>query len=176
MAEEDLIFGKNRHFFGGIEPSNMKGFSVYLEPYRWTHETVYSGTAFCMVWCWDKWGRMSNRGSSGRIALAVLWPFVLTGYRLQLARLPMKSNTKFWTGISTGYMLLETIYGEQKSDWTRPHPVGFFSECLCGKHGISCWPKSRKITDDDWHTKFVNIDGTISDHMWRKGFWLSTSS
>ena len=70
---------------------------------------------------------MSNRGSSGSIALAVLWPFVLTGYRLQLARLPMKSNTKFWTGFSTGYMLLETIYNEQKSDWTRPHPVGFFS-------------------------------------------------
>ena len=28
MAEEDLIFGKNRHLFGGIEPSNMKKFSV----------------------------------------------------------------------------------------------------------------------------------------------------
>lgn len=28
MAEEDLIFGKNRHFFGGIEPSNMLGFVV----------------------------------------------------------------------------------------------------------------------------------------------------
>ena len=28
MAEEDLIFGKNRHFFGGIEPSNMLAFSV----------------------------------------------------------------------------------------------------------------------------------------------------
>ena len=28
MAEEDLIFGKNRHFFGGIEPSNMKEFTT----------------------------------------------------------------------------------------------------------------------------------------------------
>lgn len=28
MAEEDLIFGKNRHLFGGIEPSNMLKFSV----------------------------------------------------------------------------------------------------------------------------------------------------
>lgn len=28
MAEEDLIFGKNRHFFGGIEPDNMKTFTV----------------------------------------------------------------------------------------------------------------------------------------------------
>ena len=28
MAEEDLIFGKNRHFFGGIEPSNMQAFNV----------------------------------------------------------------------------------------------------------------------------------------------------
>lgn len=28
MAEEDLIFGKNRHFFGGIEPSNMKELRV----------------------------------------------------------------------------------------------------------------------------------------------------
>lgn len=28
MAEEDLIFGKNRHFFGGIEPSNMITFNA----------------------------------------------------------------------------------------------------------------------------------------------------
>ncbi len=28
MAEEDLIFGKNRHLFGGIEPSNMIAFSA----------------------------------------------------------------------------------------------------------------------------------------------------
>src|SRR5574344_1486102 len=31
MAEEDLIFGKNRHFFGGIEPSNMVAFSAALD-------------------------------------------------------------------------------------------------------------------------------------------------
>ena len=30
MAEEDLIFGKNRHFFGGIEPSNMRVFGVAI--------------------------------------------------------------------------------------------------------------------------------------------------
>lgn len=29
MAEEDLIFGKNRHFFGGIEPSNMRKFQAF---------------------------------------------------------------------------------------------------------------------------------------------------
>lgn len=28
MAEEDLIFGKNRHLFGGLAPSYMKNFSV----------------------------------------------------------------------------------------------------------------------------------------------------
>ncbi len=28
MAEEDLIFGKNRHFFGGIEPSTMRAFNA----------------------------------------------------------------------------------------------------------------------------------------------------
>ena len=34
MAEEDLIFGKNRHFFGGIEPSNMLAFSaVFVAQY-----------------------------------------------------------------------------------------------------------------------------------------------
>lgn len=31
MAEEDLIFGKNRHFFGGIEPSNMLAFNAVTE-------------------------------------------------------------------------------------------------------------------------------------------------
>lgn len=29
MAEEDLIFGKNRHLFGGIEPANMQVFEAY---------------------------------------------------------------------------------------------------------------------------------------------------
>lgn len=28
MAEEDLLFGKNRHFFGGVEPSNMRVFNA----------------------------------------------------------------------------------------------------------------------------------------------------
>lgn len=31
MAEEDLIYGKNRHFFGGIEPSNMAGLTAKYE-------------------------------------------------------------------------------------------------------------------------------------------------
>ncbi len=31
MAEEDLIFGKNRHFFGGIEPSNMLAFTAAMD-------------------------------------------------------------------------------------------------------------------------------------------------
>ena len=31
MAEEDLIFGKNRHFFGGIEPSNMQNFTAVIK-------------------------------------------------------------------------------------------------------------------------------------------------
>ena len=30
MAEEDIIFGKNRHFFGGIEPNNVPRFYVDL--------------------------------------------------------------------------------------------------------------------------------------------------
>lgn len=29
MAEEDLLFGKNRHMFGGIEPANMQVFEAY---------------------------------------------------------------------------------------------------------------------------------------------------
>lgn len=28
MAEEDILWGKNRHFFGGIEPSNMRTFEA----------------------------------------------------------------------------------------------------------------------------------------------------
>lgn len=31
MAEEDVVFGKNRHLFGGIEPSNMSAFSARQE-------------------------------------------------------------------------------------------------------------------------------------------------
>ena len=31
MAEEDLIFGKMRHLFGGIEPSNMETFTATVE-------------------------------------------------------------------------------------------------------------------------------------------------
>ena len=36
MAEEDLIFGKNRHFFGGIEPSNMLTFTVLCFNHSYT--------------------------------------------------------------------------------------------------------------------------------------------
>ena len=31
MAEEDLLFGKNRHMFGGIEPSHMLKFSISVD-------------------------------------------------------------------------------------------------------------------------------------------------
>lgn len=61
MAEEDLIFGKNRHYFGGIEPSNMKHF--YCNPsYDLSHDlarveikgelpddTVIDGQTLCTV-------------------------------------------------------------------------------------------------------------------------------
>lgn len=55
MAEEDLIFGKNRHFFGGIEPSNMISFSATFEE---THvkitaklpkDTVINNQTLCSV-------------------------------------------------------------------------------------------------------------------------------
>ena len=45
MAEEDLLFGKNRHLFGGIEPSNMLNFlasSAY---------NVANGTARVLLAC-----------------------------------------------------------------------------------------------------------------------------
>lgn len=38
MAEEDVIYGKNRHFYGGIEPSNMQFFSA-----KYTRENDQNG-------------------------------------------------------------------------------------------------------------------------------------
>lgn len=55
MAEEDLIFGKNRHMFGGIEPSNMQGFSVFSKTgavkllARLPKDTVIDGQTLCTV-------------------------------------------------------------------------------------------------------------------------------
>ena len=55
MAEEDLIFGKNRHFFGGIEPSNMIGFAAYLEDgvvkvnAQLPSDTIIDGQLLCTV-------------------------------------------------------------------------------------------------------------------------------
>lgn len=55
MAEEDLIFGKNRHFFGGIEPSNMLAFSVVAEDgvvkvtATLPDDTVVNGQTLCTV-------------------------------------------------------------------------------------------------------------------------------
>ena len=57
MAEEDLIFGKNRHLFGGIEPSNMIAFSAALDvqsnKIRITatlpEDTVINGQTLCSV-------------------------------------------------------------------------------------------------------------------------------
>lgn len=56
MAEEDLIFGKNRHMFGGIEPSNMLEFSVARNAYgkieitaQLPNETTVNGQLLCTV-------------------------------------------------------------------------------------------------------------------------------
>ena len=47
MAEEDLLFGKNRHFFGGIEPSNMTNFSVSADNgFIKVKSSVNEGTTF----------------------------------------------------------------------------------------------------------------------------------
>lgn len=55
MAEEDLIFGKNRHFFGGIEPSNMLAFSVASDSgvvkvtATLPEDTIVNGQTLCTV-------------------------------------------------------------------------------------------------------------------------------
>lgn len=59
MAEEDIVFGKNRHLFGGIEPSNMKSLSVMQEIvnnqvqvkliYELPNDTTISGQTLCTV-------------------------------------------------------------------------------------------------------------------------------
>ena len=56
MAEEDLIFGKNRHLFGGIEPSNMIRFSCVWKYVNQTYlylilpkDTVVDGQTLCTV-------------------------------------------------------------------------------------------------------------------------------
>lgn len=56
MAEEDLIFGKNRHMFGGIEPSNIKFFKARLKSdgkvnieITLPSDTVIDGQTLCTV-------------------------------------------------------------------------------------------------------------------------------
>lgn len=58
MAEEDIIYGKNRHFFGGIEPSNMVAFSgdfvedagnVISITATLPRDTVIDGQTLCTV-------------------------------------------------------------------------------------------------------------------------------
>lgn len=55
MAEEDLIFGKNRHFFGGIEPSNMQAFSAVISgnyiqiTATLPEDTIVDGQTLCTV-------------------------------------------------------------------------------------------------------------------------------
>ena len=55
MAEEDLIFGKNRHFFGGMEPSNMTAFSASVVggsiriTAKLPTNTVVNGQTLCTV-------------------------------------------------------------------------------------------------------------------------------
>lgn len=55
MAEEDIIFGKNRHFFGGIEPSNMLKLTAALADSKIKIEaqlpgdTIINGQTLCTV-------------------------------------------------------------------------------------------------------------------------------
>ena len=55
MAEEDLLWGKNRHLFGGIEPSNMRRFTVsYVAgenviDAKLPTDTIIDGQTICTV-------------------------------------------------------------------------------------------------------------------------------
>ena len=59
MAEEDLIYGKKRHMFGGIAPGNMRAFRVLFDPLNkdysvyihWAlpSDTVIDGQTLCSV-------------------------------------------------------------------------------------------------------------------------------
>ena len=56
MAEEDMIFGKNRHLFGGLEPSDIKKFNVYLDEYNTVkievqlpNDTIINNQTLCSV-------------------------------------------------------------------------------------------------------------------------------
>lgn len=57
MAEEDLLFGKNRHFYGGIAPSNMRQFRAKRDnannrveiTYTLPSETIINGQLVCTV-------------------------------------------------------------------------------------------------------------------------------
>ncbi len=66
MAEEDLIFGKKMHLFGGTEPSNMKTFQGQIEESGFITitaeppaDTVVDGQALCSVV-----GAVIRRGST----------------------------------------------------------------------------------------------------------------
>lgn len=55
MAEEDLLWGKNRHLFGGIAPSNMLKFKAVKNNGQWfldarlPKDTVVDGQTLCSV-------------------------------------------------------------------------------------------------------------------------------
>lgn len=55
MAEEDLLWGKSRHLFGGIEPSNMSSFSIISKTDNikllatLPKDTVVDGQTLCTV-------------------------------------------------------------------------------------------------------------------------------
>lgn len=55
MAEEDLIFGKNQHFFGGMEPSTMIAFNAVVEDgmikinAQLPNDTIVNGYSLCTV-------------------------------------------------------------------------------------------------------------------------------
>lgn len=57
MAEEDILFGKHRHLFGGIEPSNMTKFTARMDRYtgqvvieaELPPDTIVDGQMLCTV-------------------------------------------------------------------------------------------------------------------------------
>ena len=55
MADEDLISGKNQHFFGGMEPSTMIAFNAVVEDgmikinAQLPNDTIVNGYSLCTV-------------------------------------------------------------------------------------------------------------------------------
>ena len=179
MAEEDLIFGKNRHMFGGIEPSNMLTFSIISKTdvikilSVLPKDTTVDGQLLCTVA-----GAVIRRRSDkcpvdefdGELVADIKESGTVTDSTADL------SNTYYYAAFP---YTTQGVYNRNKANRVKYNPTGAYYVYGYDLDVENADPDSRVSYPSDVDNELfepakMNFTGTTAEGMFSYGDWPST--